>query len=247
LSLHDILTETKISHRILQALEDGEFQFLPERVFSRNFVRQYAKAIGCADERLITEFDAAWDRFHIASGSHPATVVAEPPPRRAIRWGFWFPVAVGAAILVSVAVVILSGSDPGQQLRENTRHRPDSLASSVIPPSGAPTDSPRVEFASVDHDEFDVVTLTVRVDDQKECWIHYRDREGMTDQRLLAGGEELQLELRGPVKFTVGNAGAVSVTVGDTSYEHLGVSGQVVHTEVSQDGLIALGAGARHD
>jgi len=247
LSLHDICAETKISHRLLQALEDGRFQFLPEKVFSRNFVRQYSRTIGCNDERLIEEFDAAWDQFRMASGTHALTSVAELPPRRAIRWGFWFPISVGAGILVAVAVVILSGTDPGQQLRHGVRSRPGAPASPVIAQREVPADSPQPSLASVDRDELDVVTLTVRVEDDKECWIHYRERDGMTDQRLLFGGEELELELRGPVKFTVGNAGAVSVTVGGTRYEDLGISGQVVHTEVSHDGLVALGAGPRHD
>jgi hypothetical protein len=101
--------------------------------------------------------------------------------------------------------------------------------------------------ATVGRETLDLVRLRLRVDDNKECWIHYRDRDGKTDQRLLLGGEELELELRGPVKFTVGNAGAVSVTVGETSYEELGLFGQVVHTEVSREGLVALGGGARHD
>jgi hypothetical protein len=93
----------------------------------------------------------------------------------------------------------------------------------------------------------DVISVTVRVDEGKECWIHYRDHEGMTDQRLLEGGEELRLDLIGPVKFTVGNAGAVTVVVGSMEYRDLGIPGQVIHTEVSSDGLIPLGAGARYD
>jgi cytoskeletal protein RodZ len=248
LSLHDICVETKISVHLLRALEDGRFSLLPEKVFSQNFVRQYTKTIGYSDERLIAAFDAAWDQFHEVSGSRPLVGVLQPPPRRSIRWGFWFPIGVGGAILLMVGMVILQGSDPGGPLRGDRPHRAAAATSAGISPvTGSPGNIPPVSHASVDHDSFDPVRLTVRVDDNKECWIHYRDRDGVTDQRLLSGGEELELELRGPVKFTVGNAGAVSVIVDGTRYEDLGISGQVIHTELSQEGLVALGVGARHD
>ena len=69
------MAETKISRRILEALENGRFQYLPERVFSRNFVRQYTAFIGYHDERILEWFDEAWKRFELASGSfHPAEV-----------------------------------------------------------------------------------------------------------------------------------------------------------------------------
>ena len=41
LSLEDIADETKISRQILRCLESGDFRFLPQMVFSRNFVAQY--------------------------------------------------------------------------------------------------------------------------------------------------------------------------------------------------------------
>ncbi len=87
------------------------------------------------------------------------------------------------------------------------------------------------------------IVLAVRVDPAKECWIHYRDREGRTEQRLLPGGSDVQLELNGPVKLTVGNAGAATLMVGGVEYSDLGVPGQVVHTEVSRDGVRTLGVG----
>lgn len=248
LTLEDITAETKISHRVLQALESGKFQFLPDRVFSRNFVRQYAQTVGCDERPILDSFDAAWERFQLTSGSHASLIVEEPPPVTPIRWHFWFPVAVGAVILVAVAVAILLHQATPNPLLPDPR-RPVRVQ--TIPPSSPTTDQlvHATEIAASATTEIAVapVSLTVRVRDGKECWIQYRDGEGMTGQRLLAGGAVLRLDLIGPVKFTVGNAAAVTITVGDTQYEDLGRPGQVVHTEVSQDGLVPLGAGARYD
>ena len=67
LSLDNIAAETKISKRILHGLEEGEFRFLPERIFCRNFVIQYADVVGAESDRLVASFEDAWERFLLAS------------------------------------------------------------------------------------------------------------------------------------------------------------------------------------
>lgn len=249
LSLRDISAETKVSIRVLEALESGNFQYLPEKVFSRNFVRQCARAIGYEEDRLVEEFDAAWERFQIESGTHPDLIVEEAPPKESIRWGFWFPLAIGVLILITVAWVILTGSEPNEELMSRDERAADARTS----PATGPTSVPRVPtvvptaeqdasaFAADDHE----VSLTVLVSSGRECWIQFRDREGVTDDRLLRSGDELALVLDGPVMLTIGNAAAVRVFVGATEYSDLGAPGQVVHTEVTRDGLTRLGVGAK--
>jgi hypothetical protein len=80
-----------------------------------------------------------------------------------------------------------------------------------------------------------------------ECWIHYRDGDGVAGGRLLAGGAVEKIDLMGPVKLTVGDADAVIIEVAGVEYEGLGRSGQVVHTEVSGEDLVVLGPRARND
>ncbi len=136
-SLDDICTETKISRRILEALEDGQFGFLPERVFSRSFVRQVAEAIGDDGSQLLEDFDIAWTRFEQDSGSFRVNFVEDSAPARSIRWGFWFPISVGFVILMSAAVVILSGSDPGEESLVETPHRAVSRERPPVTPTPA--------------------------------------------------------------------------------------------------------------
>ena len=96
-------------------------------------------------------------------------------------------------------------------------------------------------------DEADHVSILVRVHPEMECWIHFRDRDGVAGGKLLAGGTEERIELMGPVKLTVGDADAVVIVVAGVEYSGLGRPGQVVHTEVSSDGLVVLGPRARND
>ncbi len=110
LSLEDIAEETKISRQILRSLESGEFRFLPQKVFSRNFVTQYATVVGADPQQLAEAFEAAWERFLLASGAHLRVEIDEAPFIEAIRWRFWLPVIIAGAILVAAAIVILKSS-----------------------------------------------------------------------------------------------------------------------------------------
>jgi hypothetical protein len=203
--------------------------------------------IGRAAPDLVAAFDRAWETYQTESGTILLPEAQpEPPPRRPVRWGFWFPLSVGVAILVVAAIVILSGSDPGQEaLVVGARPRTVTAAPKVTP-TGIALVPPVPVAPAQTRVESDLVALTVVVDHEKECWIHYRDREGHTEQRLLPGGSRLLLELEGPVKLTIGNAGAATLLVGGIEYAGLGVPGQVVHAEVSRAGVRTLGAGDLH-
>ena len=96
-------------------------------------------------------------------------------------------------------------------------------------------------------DVADRVSILVRVHPEMECWIHFRDRDGVAGGKLLAGGTEERIDLMGPVKLTVGDADAVVIEVAGVEYKGLGRPGQVVHTEISSEGLVVLGPRVRND
>ena len=245
LSVDDIAAETKISKRILNNLEEGEFRFLPQKVFSRNFVTQYATCVGADPHRVAGLFEAAWERFILASGAHPRFLSDETPFVRSFRWSFWLPVGLAAAILVAATIVIVRGSGQGGRLGAALVPSPSSQPSRRVSPTArAVMETPpiQIEEPAVAEDEVKLVAFTVRVRQDRECWIHYRDRDGVAGGQLLAGGTEERIVLGGPVKLTIGDADAVSLEVADMVYEDLGRPGQVVHTEVRSDGLVVLGA-----
>lgn len=59
LSLEQISRETKISPRLLDAIENEQFDKLPGGVFARSFVRQYARTLGLDEEELAAEVQRA--------------------------------------------------------------------------------------------------------------------------------------------------------------------------------------------
>ncbi len=244
LTLDDIVAETKISHAILENLESGNFRFLPQKVFCRNFVAQYANVVGGDPGLLVKAFEDAWARFELASGSFPDIVVEDAPLVGTVRWRFWGPVAAAAAILVAASVFILRTSLRDENpLAMTTRSRTATARDAPATPlvrQRPPTPSPAVA-PTESNDQPELVTITVRVRPDGECWVHFRDHDGAAGGKLLAGGSKEQIQLVGPVKLTIGDAAAATLEVDGKIYENLGRPGQVVHAEVSSEGLVVFG------
>src|SRR6202451_4302548 len=74
ITLDDVSNVTKISSRMLQAIEQERFDVLPGGVFNKGFIRAYAKTLGFNTEEAISEYltalrqaqldaqNAAWDQ-----------------------------------------------------------------------------------------------------------------------------------------------------------------------------------------
>jgi|SRR5579872_1301304 len=56
LSLDDVSNVTKISSRMLKAIEEEHFDQLPGGVFNKGFVRAYAKHLGLNDEEAVSDY-----------------------------------------------------------------------------------------------------------------------------------------------------------------------------------------------
>ena len=101
-SIEDISRETRIAPRMLEAIEKDDFNSLPGLLFARNFVKQYALALGLDPEPILAELP----HIDISKAQMP-----EPParPKRtaeiwdpewngAISSFVWFVVAIAAGV-----------------------------------------------------------------------------------------------------------------------------------------------------
>ncbi len=78
ISLDDVSNVTKISARMLQAIEEEKFDQLPGGVFNKGFIRAYAKHLGINDEEAVTEYLGCLRRAQIEAQA------AWEPPKRAV-------------------------------------------------------------------------------------------------------------------------------------------------------------------
>lgn len=250
-SLEDIVSETKIGIGVLRNLEAGRFSYLPERVFSRNFVRQFGEAVGFDPETLAGWFDMAWEHHTVSSGSHPAIKLAEPAPSSGFKAWTWGPILLGALVLV-VALIVLSlhlfggreGPPLGGQVTAFTPGAGESAGQDSVRTAVPQEPSPGPTVAATPGGIPVERTAVVEVRPGEECWIRTRDARGRLEQRLLAGGERVEIPIEGWLQLTLGNGGAVTLRVGDTTYRSLGSRGEVVHLEIGPEGMKRLSGAA---
>ncbi len=120
-SLDEISFATKISLRFLEAIEREDFSKLPGGIFSRSFIRTYARYLGLDEDRVVAEFQLAaqpqtdFDLHRMAAGN---SRFGRPGERTTL-------------IATVVAVVLLAS---GYLLFRYTRRAAEAPA----PPSPAP-------------------------------------------------------------------------------------------------------------
>jgi cytoskeleton protein RodZ len=118
LELGQIAQELKIAPRFLEAIEAGQLDKLPGRLFTKSFTIQYARLLGLDEEKFAGELQRALD----PPLEVPASVEAPKPADSAIRvprvedWEAigenrfrWSSSSLSAAALVVVVMLLCSG------------------------------------------------------------------------------------------------------------------------------------------
>ena len=84
-TLDDVSNVTKISSRMLKAIEDEHFDQLPGGVFNKGFVRAYAKHLGLDDEEAISEYLACLREAQIGAQTGPWEPGRQPQMRTGVE------------------------------------------------------------------------------------------------------------------------------------------------------------------
>ena len=151
-SLDDISLSTKISTRMLRALEEERFDQLPGGIFNKGFIRAYARCVGLDEEQAVADYIAA--TAPATSGKKPeieAAPLPEPPPREpdptaGLPWGM-FAVALLAVALAFVVWSYYSG-EAQKNSADSTAPTATVPDASQTPAEEAPT-APRENNAAV--------------------------------------------------------------------------------------------------
>src|ERR1700758_789247 len=81
LTLDQVSNVTKISSRMLKAIEEEHFDQLPGGVFNKGFIRAYAKHLGLNDEEAVNEYITCLREAQVDAHEvwEPEAVPAAPP------------------------------------------------------------------------------------------------------------------------------------------------------------------------
>ena len=187
--LEEVHAATGIRVRYLQAIEDEEWDALPEEFYARSFIRKYARYLGVDPEPLVEEYrrqrGAAGNSAEAPTSPFARTSSrrAEALRRRRARQGVYAWVG-GAAVLVAIVVAIVllaSGGGGGGGTKSG------GTAASKPTKSHRPKSSKAKSTAKPGSTSF----VTLRLEPIAEVWACVLDAKGkpLVDGATLAAGE----------------------------------------------------------
>lgn len=100
LSLEEIAQTTRIPLRMLQHLEADQHDQLPGEVFTRGFLKSYARSVGLPVDEVLSRYGER----HSRPESAPAPITAITPPEKGRRFG----IAIALVILLILFTLALS-------------------------------------------------------------------------------------------------------------------------------------------
>jgi len=268
-SLQDLAVTTKISARLLESLERNDPSKLPGGIFSRSFVRAYAREVGLDPDAAVARFVAAFPD-EAGADDMPATTSAVEAEsfeqgRRVIRIALRL---LGVALLIAFLVFIylsrfrtspvVAGPDRAEGPAASPVSEPPPPQTQPLPPRPAPTAMPGADAAdapqpaagqasvpaeaiipapaaspALSAPSASAAPLVVVLAFTDPCWLSVSVDGTRGPSRTANAGERLEFAVQRSITMTVGNAGAVSLTLNGKPGRALGAAGQVITTTMT--------------
>jgi cytoskeletal protein RodZ len=264
-SLQQVAAVTKISARVLDALERNDVSKLPGGIFSRAFVRSYAREIGLDPEMAIERFTA---EFPDESGKEQLPSAKEAEDIEAYESGRRVATTVAQLLglsIVVIAVVVFalnSRACPKSAATPPAASAPAAPAPAPVTPLPATRRPPSAEEPAATPKETTAgappaqtpespagragstaqATAPIRLSiaAQAECWLMVKVDKDVVFERILRAGERLYYEASASVTLSAGNAGGLSLTINGKPARPLGTPGQIVTATITLDTLASF-------
>jgi cytoskeletal protein RodZ len=261
LSLQQVAATTKISARVLEALERNDISKLPGGIFSRSFVRAYAREVGLDPEETVERFvesfpPEAEERAPVAAGQAVDAEGFESGRRAAMT----LLQVLGISVLVVLAVAVYrsmrptpTAQPPAAAIVEPVRETPSAApapanaeppaavpaaeAGGQLPAAATAAGGSAAPVAGAGASEAFVATpetpLALRVVASEECWLSLSVDGQKVVARNLQAGERVQFRARTAIILSAGNAGALTLTINGKPARALGGRGEVVTSTIT--------------
>ena len=239
LSINDIEEGTSIRSAYIEAIENGEYDKLPGAIYTKGFIKNYAKFLEMDVDAIVKEF--ATDMAELSAeeeAAKAAEIVAENPPapekkvepeKKSIGYSIQNDNGGSSNKLIVAAVVLIAAiagglwswlsSSEGDVAAVN----PPVKQEQTVQPEPKPVEPEPVANANpAPPPKTDGVAVQARFNDR--CWILVTVDGTVVQEGVIDGGQTLSWEGKDNITFRLGNAGAVEFFQDGKS---LGVQGAI--------------------
>ncbi len=238
--LKDVARETKVTKSYLTAIEEEDFSSLPAEVYTKGYIRGYAKFVGisldvalAAYESYLEESKHAKEKLKTELTKSTSKKLNYLINKLITRKAFW--IIISAVIISIVYLLLISQKEmpsmpPKIELPEMQKQMQiksdKELAPTINEPNNELKDDdllPTVPYSLVSQNIYSLeIIATDRV------WVRVVIDKVETREVLLNPGERVNYEANESIEVLIGNAFGVKLKFNDTVLENLGDKGQVI-------------------
>jgi len=270
LTLPDMATKTRIDLKFLEAIDQGNFSFLPE-LYVKAFLKEYAKAIGLDETEIIKKYEAAKEGIEYDSlketvetkneepikteAPKPAakptstikSYVEEHPEKKAedSKKQNKLNLILGAAASVIALGFILSyvfifNKSDKIIVEETPIDEVIEQQNKQRYVEDEPVD--QTEQSTSDNNNLSADSLYLTVSATETSWVYVLLDNSKIQEFTLSPNSKITFSALNNFKATIGNSGGISLQMNGKAVEFTGRSGSVKHFQLDRNGLIYLNA-----
>lgn len=249
LSVNDIEQGTSIRAVYIEAIENGEYDKLPGAIYTKGFIKNYAKFLALDADAVAKEFAADMAELKAEQEAEAAKAVAESqsesetevkpvqPEKKPLGHSIQLERRAPSGMLIVAAVVLiaaLAGFAWSQLSSDGDVAQVETPAPQVqtVAPEPEPEPEPVAEPVAAAAPKSDVVSVQARFNNR--CWTLVTVDGAVVQEGIVDGGQTLSWEGKEQITFRLGNAGAVEFFQDGKSIGVLGAEGDIVDKTFSR-------------
>ena len=246
LSVNDIEQGTSIRVVYIEAIESGEYDKLPGEIYTKGFIKNYAKFLGMDPDAAVKEFNDDMAELKAEQDAEAAKAVESQsaenvevkpvipikPERKPLGHSIEDVSSSSSSKLVVAAVVIIAAlagfawtwlSGPSDVAKVDTPVKKVEQVETVAAEPVQPVEPEKP--AEVAAPQSDVVNIQARFNDR--CWTLVTVDGTVVQEGIIEGGQTLSWEGKEQISFRLGNAGVVEFFQNGQSVGVLGAEGDI--------------------
>jgi Helix-turn-helix domain/RodZ C-terminal domain len=256
LTIQQLSTKTRIDVKFIEAIEAGDFSFLPE-LYVVAFTKQYAKAVGLDENIIIKKHHAlkkgvSYEEESLKQDENKKTAThvppAEPPPTSHIYNAVRFPqpyqdnkslrdkkrlilgVALIGIVIAAVLVYFLFLRSSNEIIV------PEKPIEEVIKENKQRyVEDEKPDTSKNSMAKSDSLNLTIRANDTS--WVKIILDDSMEDEFILFPKSQKTISAEKNYKITFGNSASIVLTLNNKSLDFAGKRGSVKYVYIDKNGL----------
>ena len=221
ISVEEISDSTRISQKLLKALEEDRLNEMPGEFFIKAILRSYAKCVGLEENTVLNwYYEASLLQEEFNKSQLEKQKTQQPLPKKVKR-------LMGMTIIIIIFLIALVIIHFTRGEKESLMPQ-EKLQASALTKEDNSTSLP--EVVSLDKTAFGILSLTLEISFLEETWLQlYADGKLMVED-IKGPGERITVEASKEFLIHLGNAGGVSYKLNDREGKPFGSSGTTVRS-----------------